>query len=157
MAVKNIRGIVKLFLIMVILTLALTSAACSKKENPSVDLGTAVSNVVSTATELTIKSYDNNQKATVAKDNTDFDKVINYFAKYVAERTQPRYQEIGGKQEEVQIPYVINFNLSFKLNDGSSLVFDYGYDKIWFTTKDMLYAGTVDLGMNDVLTQILKK
>jgi len=120
-------------------------------------LAAAVLNVTTMATELTVKSYDNHQKATVEKDNPNFKTVINYLAKYVAERTQPRYQEIGGKQQEVQIPYVINFNLTFKLNKGSALTFDYGYDKIWFTSKDMLYAGTVDTGLNDVLMQILKK
>ena len=142
---------------MVILALALSGTACSKKENPSVDLAAAVLNAVTSATEITVKSYDSNQKATLVKGNENFTAIINYFAKYKAERTQPRYQEIGGKQEEIAIPYVVNFNLSFKLNDGSTLVFDYGYDKIWFTTKDMIYAGTVDLGMNDILLKTITK
>lgn len=154
---KNVQHIKEVLLIALILILAIGGTACSKKENPSVDLGTAVVDTVNSATELTVTAYSNNQKVTIEKSDAGFDKIINYFANSVPERTQPRYQEINGKQEEVQIPYVVNFNLSFKLSDGTKLVFDYGYDKIWFTTKDMLYAGTVDPGMNDVLQQITKK
>ena len=155
--VKILRETLKITLIMVILVMALGGAACSKKGNPSVDLGTAVVDVVNSATELTVTAYSNNQTVTLGKSDAGFDKVITYFAKSVPEREQPRYQEVGGKQEEVPIPNTINFNLSFKLSDGSSFVFDYGYDKIWFTTKDMIYAGTVDTGMNDVLQQMMKK
>jgi hypothetical protein len=137
--------------------MALAGAACAKNQNPDIDLGQAVINASTSATELTVKSYREGGQATVLKGSTEYETVITYMAKYTPDRTQPRYHEIAGKTEEVTIPYTLDYMLTFKMNNGPNLVFDFSYDKIWFTTKDTLYAGLVDINMDSVLQQIVNK
>ncbi len=150
MKYKNVFKIALVFSVMVMM---FAGVSCSKEENPSLDLAAAVDHVTTQAVEVKIKSYTSGDEVTLLKGTVTFGTIVGYFTGYTADRAQPRYQEIAGKTEEVTIPYVLNYILTFKLSDGSDLTFDYGYDKIWFTTKDMLYAGIVDTNMNEVLTQ----
>lgn len=135
--------------------MSLLAAACSKNGNPSISLAEAVTSVNASATALTVKSYQNSRQVTVLKGSPEYEKVVNYLYHYAPERQQPRYHEIAGKIEEITIPYVLNYVLTFKMDDKSTITFDFGYDKIWFTTEKTLYAGLVNLELNGVLNEIV--
>lgn len=151
------KNALKVTIALAVFLIALSAVSCSKPENPSIDLSTAVLNASSSATELKIESIREDGEGKLLKDSAGFKSVMDIMAKYTADRTQPRYREVAGKTEEVKIPYVLDYKLTFKMEDGSKLVFDYSYDKIWFTTKDTLYAGLVDTGLMEVLAESVEK
>jgi hypothetical protein len=153
--VKRIQRILSLTLILIITVTALFTASCSD-ENATLNLPGAVEKVSSSATGLTIESYTNGQKVTIEKNNPQFDAIIDYLKRSDYDRSQPRYQEINGEITEIKIPYKLKYALVFKLTKGSDITFDYGFDKLWFTAKEMLYGATIDMGLGDTLQQIVK-
>lgn len=152
--VKHIRNIYTLILITIIAVTALFVASCSD-ENPSLNLPGAVEKVSSSATGLTIKSYTNGEKVKIEKSHPQFDAIIDYLEQSDYDRNQPRYRELNGKMTEIQIPYKLKYALIFKFTEGSDITFDYGFDKLWFTTEEMLYGATVNMSLGEALQQIV--
>jgi hypothetical protein len=145
---KNLKLIFIYVFILVILT---TIFACSGKP---LDYYGAVEKVSTSATQLTITKYATFNQITLEKGNPAFDTVLEYLEKSVITREQPRFVKSNGEKLEVAIPYAIGFILKFHLSDNSEVTFDYGSDKVWFNTEDMIYGASVKVGLYEVLDQL---
>jgi hypothetical protein len=151
------KSIFKMTMVLSILVITLAGVSCSKKENPTMDLATAISHATTQATNITVKSYTSGGEVSLNWNDAEFSTIVGYFAEYTLDVTQPRHQETGGKTTEITIPYARNYTVTFWVSEGYNLTFDYGGNTFWFTTKDMIYSGIVDKNLDEVLKQSLTK
>jgi hypothetical protein len=148
-------SIFKSILIISTMVMVFGGSSCSKHENPSIDLATAVDHVITQAVELKVKSYLSGDEATLLKGTVTYGTITGYITGFRFDRAQPRHQEVDGKIAEVTIPYTKNYMLTFKLGDGSYLDFGYAGDEIWFETEEMIYGGIVVTNLENLLKQSL--
>jgi len=145
------------FLVIIILVTALFSGSCGgNNDKPDMNLTTAIEIVSSSSTGLTVKSILNSREVRLDKDSPNFGTVFKYVENAVQNRAQPRFSDFRGTTAEIAIPYVLNYKLIFRSSTGADIEFDYGYDTIWFTSKDMIYGAAVDTNLDGVLQQIFK-
>lgn len=123
----------------------------------SMDYIRAVQNISSSAIGLTIKAYTSDRQILVNKERPEFGSIIDYVKGSKLTWSQPRFVENDAKKTEVAIPYAIAFVLEFPLSDGSSIVFDYGTDQLWFNTKETIYSASVEPGLYQILDKLVKE
>ena len=132
-----------------------TSPPAQSVAKPSDEFADAITKVSSSAVELDVRDYATGRNIIISRSHPKFESIIEYLEEFRVTLRQPRTVIRAGQTVEVEILHNIAFVLSFKLNDGSKVRFDYAGTELWFKSEGTIYGASANASLGEVLQQII--